>query len=230
MFRAVALLTLSLGIAQAHDVITTKITWSKEISRLFFKRCASCHREGGAAFSLMTYEEARPWAKAIKEETLERRMPPWNAVKGFGEFKDDRGLTQEEIELISNWVEGGAPEGDPKHLPPAPHPATWQDPAVPAGTAEVVVTSETKLESAARVVAVRAKNLKPGVSAQVVAVRPDGTVEPLLWIYKYDPKFKRTYYYRAPLALPAGTRVEMTPPSAGTLALFTKNPVTTGVH
>src|SRR5216683_417963 len=102
MFRAVALLTLSLGIAQAHDVITTKITWSKEISRLFFKRCASCHREGGSSFSLTKYEEARPWAKAIKEEALERRMPPWGAVKGFGDFRDDQGLTQEELHLISD--------------------------------------------------------------------------------------------------------------------------------
>jgi hypothetical protein len=230
MLRAVAFLIAGLGIAQAHDIITTKITWSKEISRLFYKRCASCHREGGAAFSLMKYEEARPWAKAIKEETLERRMPPWNAVKGFGEFKEDRGLTQEEIELISNWVEGGAPEGNPKHLPPAPKPGAWQDPAVPAGTSELVVGAETKLDASARVVAVRAKSLKPGASAQIIAIRPDGTVEPLLWIYKYDPKFKRTYYYRSPLALPAGTRVEMSPPGAGSVALFTKNKVTAGLR
>ena len=68
----------------------------------------------------MTYAEARPWAAAIKEEVLERRMPPWGAVKGFGEFKDDQGLTQEQIELIADWVEGGAPEGDPKLLPKVP--------------------------------------------------------------------------------------------------------------
>ncbi len=68
----------------------------------------------------MTYDEARPWAKAIKEEVLERRMPPWEAVKGFGEFRDDRGLTQEEMETISGWVEGGAPEGEPKYLPALP--------------------------------------------------------------------------------------------------------------
>ena len=68
----------------------------------------------------MTYEEARPWAKAIKEEVLARRMPPWNAVKGFGDFKNDRGLTQEQIEMLADWVEGGAPEGDPAYLPKAP--------------------------------------------------------------------------------------------------------------
>src|SRR5579864_3454608 len=99
--------------AQAHEPITTKLTWTQEIARIVYKRCASCHHEGGAAFSLMTYDEARPWAKAIKEEVLERRMPPWEAVKGFGEFREDRGLTQEELETISAWVEGGAPEGEP---------------------------------------------------------------------------------------------------------------------
>jgi hypothetical protein len=219
--RALLLVVASLGVAQAHDIITTKITWSKEISRLFYKRCASCHREGGSAFSLMTFEEARPWAKAIKEEVLERRMPPWEAVKGFGEFRDDRGLTQEEIELISDWVEGSAPEGDPKYLPTAPPPSAWLDKATPAGASEVVVTADTKLESAATAVAVRA-NLKTGASVQIVAVRPDGTVEPILWIYQYNPKFKRTYYYKAPLNLPAGTRIEMSPPGSGTVALFTK--------
>ena len=86
MLRAALLILASFGVAEAHDIITTKITWSKEVSRLVYKRCASCHRKGGSAFSLMTYEESRPWAKAIKEEVLERRMPPWGAVKGFGGY------------------------------------------------------------------------------------------------------------------------------------------------
>src|SRR5882724_7640470 len=129
----VAWLVVSAAAASAHDVITTKITFSKEISRLFLHRCATCHRDGGTAFSLATWEQARPWAKAIKEEVLERRMPPWQAVKGFGEFRDDRGLTQEELETISSWVEGGAPEGDPKYLPSLPKLKTWQDPAAPKG-------------------------------------------------------------------------------------------------
>jgi hypothetical protein len=68
----------------------------------------------------MTCAEARPWAAAIKEEVLERRMPPWGAVKGFCEFKNDQGLTQEQIEVIAEWVEGGAPEGAPKLLPKVP--------------------------------------------------------------------------------------------------------------
>lgn len=211
-----------LAIAQGHDIITTKITWSKEISRLVYKRCATCHREGGTAFSLMTYDEARPWAKAIKEEVLERRMPPWEAVKGFGEFRDDRGLTQEELETISAWVEGGAPEGEPKYLPSRPKLTAWQDPPAPKGSSEVVVAEGAKLAATSKVLAIRAKNLKAGASVQIVAVRPDSSVEPLLWIYKYNPAFHRTYYYVAPVALPAGTRIEMSPPESGSVGLFVK--------
>ena len=104
----------------AHDPITTKLTWSKEISRVVYRRCVSCHRPDGPAFSLLTYQDARPWAKGIRDEVLGRRMPPWDAVKGVGEFRDDSGLSLPEIDLIVNWVEGGAPEGDPAYLPDAP--------------------------------------------------------------------------------------------------------------
>jgi hypothetical protein len=222
MWRIVLPLVLSVGAVEAHDVITTKITFSKEISRLLYKRCATCHHDGGSAFSLITYDQARPWAKAIKEEVLERRMPPWEAVKGFGEFRDDRGLTQEELETISGWVEGGAPEGEPKYLPSLPRLVDWQDPPAPKGSSEVVIADGAKLASPSKVVAIRTKNLKAGSSVQIIAVRPDSSVEPLLWIYKYNPAFHRTYYYVDPITLPAGTRIEMSPPGAETVGLFVK--------
>src|SRR5436190_226258 len=107
----------------AHDAITTKLTWTQEISRLVYKHCANCHGEGGAAFSLTTYADARPWAKAIRDEVLGRRMPPWGPVKGVGHFRDDPSLSFPEIDMFVAWVEGGAPEGDPALLPsriPAP--------------------------------------------------------------------------------------------------------------
>ena len=222
MSRVVLLIALSVGVVHAHDIITTKITWTKEISRLMYKRCAMCHHEGGSAFSLMTYDEARPWAKAIKEEVLERRMPPWEAVKGFGEFRDDRGLTQEELETISSWVEGGAPEGDPKYLPPQPKLVSWQDPSAPKGSYEITVGDGAKIAATSQVLAIRAKNLKKGASLQIVAVRPDSSIEPLLWIYQYKPEFHRTYYYAAPVALPAGTKIEMSPSGSATIGLFVK--------
>src|SRR5271166_1102315 len=222
MPKVVYLIAFGVGLAQAHDIITTKITFAKEISRIIYKRCATCHREGGQAFSLLTYDEARPWAKAIKEEALERRMPPWEAIKGFGEFRDDRGLTEEELETISAWVEGGAPEGEPKYLPSRPKLTAWQDPPAPKGSSEVVVGDGQKLATSSKVVAIRAKNLKAGASVQVIAIRPDSSVEPLLWIYQYNPAFHRTYYYVSPVALPAGTKIEMSPSAAGTVGLFVK--------
>src|SRR5690349_19413632 len=101
----IAVLAVFSNIVESHDIITTKITWDREISRIVYDRCASCHHDGGESFSLMTYAAARPWAVAIKEETLSRRMPPWGAVKGFGDFRNDQGLTSEQLELITAWVE-----------------------------------------------------------------------------------------------------------------------------
>jgi hypothetical protein len=69
----------------------------------------------------MTYQEAQPRADAIKDAVLSRRMPPWGAVKGFRDFRDDQSLTQEEMGLIAAWVEGGAPRGNnPNALPKEP--------------------------------------------------------------------------------------------------------------
>ena len=82
----------------------------RDISRIVNNHCASCHHPDGAAFSLMTYGDARPWAVAIKEEILRRRMPPWGAIKGFGEFRNDQALTPEEMERIVSWADGGVPE------------------------------------------------------------------------------------------------------------------------
>ena len=113
----VVLLPFVLLTASGHDVITTKVTFDREIIRLFNTHCISCHQTGGPAFSLASYAEARPWAKAIGEEVLRRRMPPWGAVKGFGDFRSDQGLTPEQLELIVDWEEGGAPEGEPKDIP-----------------------------------------------------------------------------------------------------------------
>ena len=78
---------------RAHDVISTKLTWSREVSRIVYKRCISCHREGGSAFSLVKYDEARPWAKAIKQAVLSHKMPPWYADPHFGKWSNDRSLS-----------------------------------------------------------------------------------------------------------------------------------------
>jgi hypothetical protein len=211
-------------VLSAHDVISTKITWSREISRIVYKRCASCHREGGAAFSLMTYQEARPWAKAIKEEVLERRMPPFSAIKGFGELRNDHALTQEELHLIADWVEGGSPEGEPTLMPKAPDfslAAAEPGEKPPKTGAEVVVDGRLELTHSATFVAARAKGLAEGASVKAIAQLPDGVIEQLIWIYDYKPKYDQTYYFLKPIEFPAGTKIE-TYPSGGSLALLTK--------
>lgn len=221
---AIAIPLLGAGLLlSAHDVISTKITWSREVSRIIYKRCASCHHDGGAAFSLITYQEARPWAKAIKEEVLERRMPPFAAVKGFGELRDDRAITQEELHVIADWVEGGSPEGEPSLLPKPPDfgkPADPSDPPPKTG-AEVVVDGSFSLSHQATFVAARAKALTEGASVRAVAQLPDGMIQQLIWIYDYKPKFDQTYYFAKPLSFPAGTKIE-TYPAGRSLALLLK--------
>src|SRR6185295_327764 len=71
--------------ARAHDPSSVPITWNREISRVVYDRCASCHRPGGTAFSLMTYKDAQPRADAIRAAVMSRQMPPWGAVQGFGD-------------------------------------------------------------------------------------------------------------------------------------------------
>jgi mono/diheme cytochrome c family protein len=103
-------LALSVESIAGHNPITTKVTWTREISPLLERRCISCHRPGGyAGFSLTTYDDARPWAVAIKEEVLSGSMPPWGAAPGIGHFANDRRLTRHEQELVAAWVDGGAP-------------------------------------------------------------------------------------------------------------------------
>ena len=205
----------------AHDVFSTKITWSREISRLVYKRCASCHHEGGSSFDLTTFEQARPWAKAIKEEVLERRMPPFDAVKGFGDLRDDQALTQEEIHLISDWVEGGSPEGDPALLPKDPH---FQAPSPVARYVGRRVDRGWQLHSQTRDHGYRhpAQKLAGRQVGEGDGQLPDGVIEPLIWLYDYKPQFDRTYYFRKPLKLSAGTKIESYPGNAGAISLLAR--------
>src|SRR5215510_16612179 len=93
-------------------------TFSNQVVRIFQKNCQVCHHPGDIApFSLLTYRDARPWARSIHEKVVTRQMPPWKAVAGCGEFQDERKLTDDEIATISRWVDAGAPEGDPTLLP-----------------------------------------------------------------------------------------------------------------
>jgi len=98
-----------------------KVTFTKDVAPIFFNNCVQCHRPGEIApMSLLSYKDARPWARSIKEKVTIGVMPPWHADPHIGEFANDRRLSQQQIETISTWVDQGAPEGNPKDLPPAP--------------------------------------------------------------------------------------------------------------
>jgi hypothetical protein len=96
-------------------------TFSKDVAPILFKHCTDCHRPGEIApMSLMTYQDARPWARAIRDEVGDGMMPPWHAEAPHGTFLNERRLTGAEKETLLAWAANGAPEGDPKDLPPPP--------------------------------------------------------------------------------------------------------------
>src|SRR5437764_473735 len=109
---------MMLFVAQAAESGKTEgakqVTFSKDVAPIFEKSCMSCHHPGTMTpMSLMTYAEARPWAKSIKERVVRRDMPPWHLDKtvGIREYKNDRSLNDDEIATIARWVDNGTPEG-----------------------------------------------------------------------------------------------------------------------
>jgi len=100
-------------------------TFQKDVLPILQNHCQGCHRPGEVApMSLLTYTDARPWAKAMKAAVVTEKMPPWFADPNFGHFANDRRLSAAEIATLSSWADGGAPEGDKKDAPPA---KTFQD-------------------------------------------------------------------------------------------------------
>ena len=197
----IAAITAGLG---AHDPSSVPITWNREISRVVYDRCATCHRPEGTTFSLMTYRDAQPRADAIKSSVISRRMPPWGAVKGFGDFRNDVGLTQEQIALFVDWVEGGAPRGNnPNALPAVPK--FEPSPAFQTPRDGVTIAGEVTLDRAIIVEGVLPLHVPDGAQMQVVAALPDGAVRPLIWLYEYSDKYQHPFLYRNPLDLPAHT-------------------------
>ena len=122
-------------------------TFSKDVAPILQAKCQACHQPNSIApMSLMTFQEARPWARSMKERVSSRQMPPWHIDKSVGiqSFKNDMSLSDEQIDTIVRWVDGGAPQGDPKDLPPAKPPVTtneWQGVMNGYGPPDVVIKS-----------------------------------------------------------------------------------------
>src|SRR6266446_10965860 len=108
------------AVATAAEVAPASVTFHKDVLPILQKNCQSCHRTGQIApMSFLTYESARPWAKAMKAAVVSKKMPPWFADPQYGHFVNDRTLKQTDIETISRWADGGALEGDAKDAPAA---------------------------------------------------------------------------------------------------------------
>jgi hypothetical protein len=142
----VVALAVVLGpVAAAAGQATQTVTFTKDIAPVLQRSCQSCHRPGAMApMSLMTYEEVRPWASAIKRRTGSREMPPWFIERNVGiqRFKDDPSLSDSEIQTIARWVENGAPRGNAADAPPPrqfPAGGDWS-----FGTPDLIVSSPVR--------------------------------------------------------------------------------------
>ena len=219
---ATAVAAIAVAPLLAHDPITTRVTWNREISRIVQARCVSCHSPGGRApMSLAVYEDARPWAKAIKEEVLTRRMPKWHAARGYGDFSNDPSLSPFEIALIAAWADGGAPKG------------TEQDARVASGTPAdkrsgrsgdregdpraLTITCGDQPIPSGLLLGVRPQ-ISPHASVGISVDLPDGRREIIGYVRDFEPDFATTYWLRVPLDLPSGSRIVTEVSNAGAQA------------
>lgn len=212
-FLAAAGTLAVLATASAHDRVTTKVTWEREVAPIVQARCVRCHQPGGRApMPLGTYAEAKPWARAIKEQVLLRRMPKWHAARGYGDLANDPSLSSFEIALIASWVDGGAPEK-----------TATANPGQPASVA-VATPEEAPLPRRARTLALPCGDSSPLLEGRLLAVQPtlekggsagisvrwpDGRREIVAWVRNYEPEFPETYWLRRPLTLTRGSRLEV---------------------
>ncbi|MGB7169516.1 MAG: tetratricopeptide repeat protein [Acidobacteriaceae bacterium] len=113
------------------------VMWNRQIAPIVYQHCSTCHHPGGGGpFSLLSYQDARRRGPQMVQVTQSRFMPPWLPEPGYGDFVDDRRISDEDIALIRRWVASGMPEGNPTEAPPAPHyNAAWQ-----MGTPDLILT------------------------------------------------------------------------------------------
>src|SRR5688572_28893535 len=205
LFVFVGLVFLMVCLSVAHGGAhgsATAVTWNREVSRIVFEKCASCHYPGGTAFSMLTYLDVQPRANEIKDAVLSRRMPPWGAIKGFGTFRNDQSLSQEQIEIVTRWVDGGIRRGNNPQMLPKPPDLTPK--LVAPVEPSVVVRGTTRLSRALLLDGVIPEHVPGGGSARVIAMLPNGRVEPLVWLHGYADRYRHPFLFRLPSPLPEG--------------------------
>ena len=161
---------------------------------------------------LTTYDEARPWARAIREEVLTRRMPKWHAVRGYGDFTNDPSLSPFEIATIVAWADGGAPKGPDKpqagDRPDSPSVAGIRtlQPPLDRTVRRVALPCGDQSLPAGRIVAIEPR-LDPNGSVGIAVRQPDGTREVVAWVRAFEPDFATTYWLRNPILTRRGSRL-----------------------
>jgi hypothetical protein len=119
--QVAVLLASSLFLGPAALAGANRPTFSKDVAPILYEHCVVCHRPGEiGTMSLLNFKQVRPWATSILSKVVSREMPPWGASPEYGEFLNDRQLSDDEIETIRAWVKSGSKEGDPNDLPPLP--------------------------------------------------------------------------------------------------------------
>ena len=137
------------ALAQEADV-----TFAKDVASILQEKCEACHRTGQMApMSLTTYQEVRPWARAIRAKVVAGDMPPWHMDKTIGiqQFVNDISLTADELDTIVRWVDAGAPRGNPADLPPAkqwPSGERWRVGDLPDREPDLIVQSKSWTQAA----------------------------------------------------------------------------------
>jgi hypothetical protein len=167
---AVAVFALG-GRARPDEPVTSDVRFTREIVRIMQRKCVGCHSPGGLSISLADYSEVRAWGRAIREEIVEQRMPPWSAAPGFGRFRSDLALSAREEATLLSWIDGGMRRGDARDLP---SPGETADPEAAAPDQRLPVAPQRI--PAGRDLVVRRVTLETGLAAdrwvRRVAVRP----------------------------------------------------------
>jgi len=231
---AIAGVAIAMQPATAHKAITSKYTYNDDVFPIFRDKCASCHVAGGVApMSLMTYDDAFPWAESIRAELVAAHMPPWNADEGYGEIKRAHTLTPRELDVILTWATGGNPRGSlDQKLPPVELKNEWklgapdlalklpadftlaadkmedtQEFTIPAGTAETRWVRAVDLLPGTPSIVRSATIFVKGTSARTAAAAPSPEQILALWLPGQDSAPHDGVAFRLPLGAQIGVRI-----------------------
>ena len=231
---AIAGVAIAMQPATAHKAITSKYTYNDDVFPIFRDKCASCHAPGGVApMSLMTYDDAFPWAESIRAELVAAHMPPWNADEGYGEIKRAHTLTPKELDVILTWATGGNPRGSlDQKLPAVELKNEWklgapdlalklpadftlaadkmedtQEFTLPAGTAETRWVRAVDLLPGTPSIVRSATIFVKGTSARTAAAAPSPEQVLALWLPGQDSAPHEGIAFRLPLGAQIGVRI-----------------------